>query len=557
MDVSPELLTLFSAEADEILGRMEQGLVQLEGQPEDQGLLETVFRGAHTLKGNSASLGLDGAAAYCHELEEVLDRLREGQISTTPTLITLLLRAVDVLRDLLSEETSTGAGLAERHRDLLRQLDEESSATARPRTRRGGKTGSRVPPSPPVRSAETDESGQGRRVKPSGPRTLRVDMHTLDALLSLAGEIAISRDRLTGVLERADANPAEALEMHRDADRLHAELQEAVIRARMVPLGPTFRQHIRTVRDLSASRGKSARLLVEGEDVAVDATVVDYLREPLVHMIRNAFDHGIEGPEARAAAGKEATGTITLRARRESGQIVVEVSDDGAGLDRDAVLRRARERGLVADGQQLSGAEIDQLVFAPGLSTSAAVTDLSGRGVGLDVVRRSVEAVRGSIEIEAQRGRGTTLRLWLPLTLAIIDGFHVVVGGRGYVVPTEAVVECQEAPAPTSLPPRAGLTVCAGRALPYLRLARLFGVSASLPGRQSLVVVKNGSAQVGLLVDEILGSLPTVVRPLGALLRGVPGVSGSTIRRNGEVALILDVASLLQQAPIGAHEVAP
>ncbi len=290
--------------------------------------------------------------------------------------------------------------------------------------------------------------------------------------------------------------------------------------------------------------------------MAVDATVIDYLRDPLIHMVRNAFDHGLETRDVRAAAGKPSTGTIELRARRDAGQIVVEVADDGAGLDRKAILRRARERGLVAEDQALSGTEIDQLVFTSGLSTSREITDLSGRGVGLDVVRRSVEAVHGSIEIESEQGQGTTIRLRLPLTLAIIDGFHLVADGRGYVVPTNAVVECREAPL-LATAAGSGLAARDGHALPYLRLGQLLGSGAPRKKRQSLVVVRHGETQAGLVVDEILGSAPTVVRPLGALFRGVPGFSGSTITRSGDVALILDVGSLLQQIPSAAQAGAP
>jgi two-component system, chemotaxis family, sensor kinase CheA len=544
----PELLALYSAEADEVLGRLEQGIVQLESEPGDAELLSGVFRGAHTLKGNSAALGFVGVAEYCHGLEDVLDRLRGGQTSLTPALATLLLRVVDALRAMLADPASLNSGPSDAQRELLRRLLNRSKAPARLRSRRTARAGTATEDAPKGAPAAVESHGE-RPDKTAVPRTLRVEKQTLDLLMDLAGEIAISRDRLTGALERLGPAAAEALELHRDADHLYAELQEAVGRARMVPLGPTFQQHIRTVRDLAESRGKSARLLTEGEDVAVDATVIDYLREPLVHMIRNALDHGIERREARMVAGKDVTGTVWLRARRESGQILVEISDDGAGLDRVAILRRARERGLVAEGQELSGPEIDDLVFAPGLSTSAEVTDLSGRGVGLDVVRRSVEAVRGTLEIEGRGGRGTTIRLRLPLTLAIIEGFHVVAGGCGFVIPGEAVVECREAPGEEAAPSGSGLTSRDSRALPYIRLAQLLGGEGAVGARQGLVVVRQGGSHVGLVVDEILGAGPTVVRPLGALFRGVPGISGSTITRSGEIALILDVSELLRQVP--------
>ncbi|HWU37949.1 MAG TPA: ATP-binding protein, partial [Candidatus Acidoferrum sp.] len=276
-------------------------------------------------------------------------------------------------------------------------------------------------------------------------RTLRVDLEKLDRILNLTGEIAIARGRLRQMLEeRVGRAGEEVLEAHLEADRLYLELQELVMKARMVPVGPTFRQFVRTVRDMATATGKSVRLLIEGEDVEVDTRVIEHLRDPLTHMIRNAVDHGIEPPQVRQSQGKDPCGRVTLQAYHEAGSIVIRLADDGAGLDRDRIVERAKSQGIAAEPEKLTDAEICQIVFEPGFSTAESVTDLSGRGVGMDVVRRNVEALRGSVVIDGRQGEGTTITIRLPLTLAIIEGFGVGVGDETYVIPLEAVQECLE-----------------------------------------------------------------------------------------------------------------
>jgi two-component system chemotaxis sensor kinase CheA len=320
------------------------------------------------------------------------------------------------------------------------------------------------------------------------------------------------------------------------------------MRMRLVPLGPVFRQHLRTVRDAAAARGKQVQLTLEGEDVEVDASVVDHLRDPLTHMIRNAVDHGIEMPDARRASGKDPTGTVALRARHEGGTVVIELADDGAGLRRDRILARARERGLIAEGAELSEAEAHRLIMEPGFSTAETVSELSGRGVGMDVVRRNVEALRGSIEIASRPGAGTTITTRLPLTVAIIDGFTVSVGSESYVIPLDAVTECLAMAADERREDGRGVFSLRGAPLPYVRVRSLFGVAGAPPARENMVVVRHGARLAGLVVDELLGGGQAVVKPLGKMFQRLPGVSGSTILGDGRVALILDVADLLQRA---------
>jgi two-component system chemotaxis sensor kinase CheA len=341
------------------------------------------------------------------------------------------------------------------------------------------------------------------------------------------------------------------LEAHHDADRLLLDLQEQVMRARMVPLGPFFRQYARTVRDLARAHGKAVTLEIEGGDVEVDTRIVERLRDPLTHMIRNTIDHGIESPELRAAVGKPAEGRLTLRARHEAGQIVMQVSDDGAGFIRSRIAERALDMGLAPE--TLSDQELLGLVFAPGFSTATAITELSGRGVGMDVVRRNIEALRGTIEIHSVEGAGSTITIRLPLTLAIIDGFTVGVGEDTYVLPLEAVRECLALPAGTHQNGAGGgVMPLRGKPLPYLRLRDLFGHEGPAPIREHLVVVSQGDALAGIAVDALYGEGQAVIKSLGRSLGTLPGVSGSTILGNGRVALILDVAQLLGMALQGA-----
>jgi two-component system chemotaxis sensor kinase CheA len=398
-------------------------------------------------------------------------------------------------------------------------------------------------------------AGGDRRSEPRDgkgrPQTLRVDIDKLDRMLNLTGEIAVARERLTGLLDSSDGTLAidDILEAHRSADRLFLDLQEEVMKVRMVPLGPTFRQFVRTVRDVATAQGKQAVVEVRGEDVGVDMNVIEHLRDPLTHIVRNAVDHGVEMPGRRSMAGKDPRGRIVLQAWHEGGSIVIQVQDDGAGLDRARIIERARSMGYTSDLDKLSDADVYRLILDAGFSTAAQVTEYSGRGVGMDVVRRNVEQLRGSIAIDSRLGVGTTFMLRLPLTLAIIRGFAVGVEGETYVMPLDAVVECIEFPRVniTDAASR-GVINLRGQALPYLRLRECFRLGGAAPERENVLVLRVQEQRVGLVVDRLFGESQTVIKPLGRVLGELPGVSGSAILGNGRVALILDVDGLLREA---------
>jgi len=539
------ILHTFLDESEEGLCRMEEALVALETEPENDETLQTIFRVAHTLKGNASSLGFPLVAGFAHGVEDTLHALRDRTIPVTGSVITLLLRAVDALRHMVPEAVAGNEEMSPGHEALLKLLGETGTMAVEEKAKAAAA----------LVAPERRQRSWGRRKddieawKDRG-RTLRVDIEKLDRILNLTGEIAIARGRLRQMLEeRVGRAGEEVLEAHLEADRLYLDLQELVMKARMVPVGPIFRQYVRTVRDMAAATGKSVRLLTEGGDVEVDTRVIEHLRDPLTHMIRNAVDHGIEPPQGRQARGKDPCGHVSLRACHEAGSIVIQVADDGSGFDRERIVEQARSEGLVAEPEKLTDAEIYRLVFEPGFSTAEAVTDLSGRGVGMDIVRRNVEALRGSVAIDSRQGEGTTITIRLPLTLAIIEGFGVGVGDETYVIPLEAVLECLELPAEEKHRGNGrGVIYLRGQALPYLRLRDQFALPGPPPPRESIVVVHHGGGQAGIAVDVLYGASQTVIKPLGELFEGLPGIAGSTILGSGRVALILDVPSLLREA---------
>jgi len=517
------LLQTFLTEAGEHLRALEEALVALEARPEDAELLNGIFRVAHSLKGDALMVGFPRIADFAHGLEDLLERLRDGALAVDADLISLLLRAVDVLRALLAGaaagQDTVPADLGAAQAALVAACAGPDAAAAAP-AEHGA-----VP-----NAAVTAEAG-----------TLRVDVAKLDRMLNLTGEIAIARGRVAQMME--------ILEAHRDADLLQLELQEQVMKARMVPVGPFFRQYARTVRDVARAHGKAVRLVIEGDDVEMDTRVVERLRDPLTHMIRNSIDHGIESPELRAALGKPPEGCLTLRAAHDGGLIVIEVRDDGAGFNRPRIAERARETGLAADPQHLPDAELLALVFAPGFSTAETVTDLSGRGVGMDVVRRNIEGLRGTLAIASADGAGATITIRLPLTLAIIDGFAVGVGDETYIVPLDAVLECLSLPVdPHRDAHGRGVINLRGEPLPYLRLRDRFNATGAATQREHVLVVQYAGGRAGIAVDALYGERQAVIKSLGAGLDGLSGLSGSTILGDGRVALILDVPALLREA---------
>jgi two-component system chemotaxis sensor kinase CheA len=400
---------------------------------------------------------------------------------------------------------------------------------------------------PEVLEAALAKQQQAKERKHSENNAIRVDAGKLDRLIDLVGELVIAGAGANLAAQRLGI--VELYEVTATIAQLVEEVRDSALGLRMVPIGTAFSRFQRVVRDVSKELGKDIRLELSGMETELDKTVMEKIGDPLTHLVRNAMDHGIEAAERRLAAGKPEFGTIKLSAYQDAGSIVIEVADDGGGLNRDRILAKAIERGLLdaAQAEAMGEHEVYQLVFEPGFSTAEQISNLSGRGVGMDVVRSNIQALRGAIELDSRPGRGTTVRIALPLTLAIIDGFLVRVGDTAYVVPLEAVVECVELEQ-TRLPGESHHLNLRGEVLPYVRLRELFDVAGADVRREKVVVVRYGGHKAGLAVDRLLGECQTVIKPLGQVFGQAPGLGGFTILGSGEVAMVLDVPRLVRLA---------
>ena len=573
MDSDPSdleaLAKLFVEESRERLVLMEDALLALEAEPDDRENLLSLCRHSHNLKGTASCVGFTAVAELSHAVEDVLRDIQDGLTPVGPELVALLLQSVDALRALAQSASDGQDSLSGEQQALLDRLlslrktnlpapgeagaaqhADHYETLAGPLTAANSST-------EPSTGGLASGGGHTKNGAPSNGsnkankagKTLRIDVDKLDRMLNLTSEITICRARLTQLLRETNHKYEDILEAHRGMDPLCLELQDMVTKARMVPVGPTFRQFGRVVRDVAFAHGKQASLVIDGEDVEVDTAIVERIRDPLTHMIRNSIGHGIEDPAERIAKGKDARGTITLRAYHESGSIVIQVMDDGAGLDKQQIIERARSQKIPIEPDKITDQEIFELVFRPGFSTAEAVTDLSGRGVGMHVVRRNIEGLRGFVGIDSRRGKGTTITIRLPLTLSIIAGLQVGIANQTYIVPMDEVVECIELPESERDRSRAeGVVELRGRPLPYIRLSHFLGIGASNAAKEQIVVFHFDEGFAGAAVDCVHGESQTVIKPLGRLFRSVREVSGSAVLSNGEVALVLDVTGILRRA---------
>jgi two-component system chemotaxis sensor kinase CheA len=386
-----------------------------------------------------------------------------------------------------------------------------------------------------------------KRQETAGASSLRVDAGKLDQLVSLVGELVTVQSRLRQ--RAASLHDGEMVLISEEVERLVGELRDNTMSIRMLPIGTTFSKFKRLVRDLSDTLGKEVELTTEGGETELDKTVIEQLGDPLVHIIRNSIDHGIETPAERERAGKPRGGTVRLKAAHMGAQVVIRIEDDGAGLNAEAIRQSAMTKGLIAPEAELSGKEIFGLIFAPGFSTAKTITGVSGRGVGMDVVKKSVEALRGRIEVASEKGLGTTITLKLPLTLAIIEGFMVKIGDGHYVFPLAAVEECVAIPQQEMEQVRKrNMMNIRGSVVPYQSLRETFAVNGTPPEAERIVVVESGGHRVGFGVDSIIGQHQTVIKSLGKFYKDIKGVSGATILGDGTVALILDIVQLINAA---------
>ena len=555
-----DLTKEFIAESQEGLDRMERCLTELESRPEDaDALVGEIFRAVHTIKGTTGFLGFERLEKLAHAGEHLLGSLRDGKLAVTTELISGLLRLMDGLRAILKliEETgSEGTRVGDEDSELIAELA-ELNGTAPPMVKEERDASphemavSGAAPVPAAASAQASASAAG-----AGDKTLRIDVDVLNRMMNLVGELVLTRNQML----QSGMEAANFPELARRLDSVTADLRETVMQARMQPVGNLFGKFPRMVRDLARTCGRDVRIEFSGQETGLDKSLLEAIKDPLTHAVRNAVDHGIEAPTERVLAGKSAEGLLRLRAFHESGSVVIEVADDGAGISIERVLAKAVERGLVAEEQasSMSEREVLQLIFLPGFSTAAAVTTVSGRGVGMDVVRANVEKVGGSVEIESKVGVGTTLRLRVPLTLAIVPALVVRSGGQSFALPQSALVELvyvprREAEKAVERIGAAEVYRLRERLLPMVWLGRLLGLETDASEESHgfyLAVLEAEACRYGLVVDDLLAPEEIVVKPLSTVLREIGLFSGATVLGNGTLALILDVAATAARAGV-------
>jgi len=623
-DEMRDIFNEFVIEAEENLQKIEENLLALEKNPEDEELLNATFRAMHTLKGGAGFLGLEAVVETAHAAEDVLGKLRSGELQLTPELNDLVLEAVDFIRNALAryeageevpvpedlvsrlrkleesatakeeEETTVDELLEkygfghlkgrpleeileelillppdERPAELINQLDKllTVSETA------GEEKEEKPSPEPEEKSMEVaeeqvpeeqEEEVQREREEPKPPekkapvssegeKVLRIDVRKIEDLMNLVGELVLERNRLLRVFQKLyeeyQSKTIDEFEtVMSSLDRIVGDLQLAVMKTRMQPVKRLFQKFPRVVRDLARMLGKEVELVLEGEDAEMDKTVLEKLEEPLIHLIRNAVDHGIEPPEERTRMGKTPKGTVRLSAYYHGDRIFIEVADDGRGIDVEKVKKKALERGLITPdrAEKMTDKDILFLIFHPGFSTAEGVSQVSGRGVGMDVVMNTVSAFRGTIDIETERGKGTKITLSFPLTVGIIRSLLVSVNGRLFAIPIYSVLEIIQGE-------DAQITTVSGKEVLILRELTIplinLGEALEMGGGSIgyVIVSQVGSQKVAFTVEDLFGDEEVVVKPLGKIIGEVQGISGATITGDGKVVLILDLDGILKR----------
>ncbi len=558
----------FLIESHENLDALDRAFVTLEQTPGDRALLANVFRTLHTLKGSSGFFGFRHLEEVAHAAESLLGKLRTGELLLNAAMTSTLLDTVDGIRATLKHIELTkqeGTPDFSAHIETLRQWAAGKTVVTAP----APKKPTHDAPTPiPTTSVLPSGGGKGEETsatsvpqpadadaRTAADSTVRVDVSLLDQLMNLVGELVLARNRLLPfALNHTDAAFASATQR---LDGITTELQERVMKTRMQPINHVWNKFPRVVRDVAAQCGKQVSLVMEGTDTELDRTLLDAIKDPLTHMVRNCVDHGIELPEARVAAGKPAAGRLLLRAYHESGLVVIEISDDGAGINLARVRQKAVEKGFLKseEAARLNDRQVTDLIFLPGFSTAEATTHLSGRGVGMDVVKTNIENIGGSVELSTIVGQGTTLRLKIPLTLAIVPALFVGCAGERFAIAQTSLLELvrMDPRAEMGLEEVYGAPVCRlrGKLLPLVFLRRELqldgaaGPQSPAPAQPvTIVVLQAEGHRFGLVVDEVHDTEEIVVKPVGSLLKGIPAFAGATILGDGSVALILDIAGL-------------
>ncbi len=554
-----ELSGMFIAEALDHLGTIEATLLRLEEAPGDKALINDVFRPFHTIKGNAGALGVTTVQELAHKVENLLDRCRSGQHAVGSAEVDIVLKAVDLLTAMMNDLSARSAGQPGRslrgERLTLvalveRLIESGGAADDQPAAAPADAAALFEMPETKATAASAASAASAAGAARETQNAVKVDTRKLDGLVDTVGELVILQSLVYEDPAIAAINDERLTRTLAQLRRITTELQRSAMAMRMVPIRQTFQKMSRLVRDLSKKSGKQIELVLAGEDTELDRKVVEDINDPLMHMVRNSLDHGIEARDARIASGKRETGRLSLRAFHQGGNIVIEVADDGAGLPAEKILKKAIAQGLVPADKTLTPAEIHQLIFAPGFSTADKITEISGRGVGMDVVKRNIEALRGRIDIRTGQGQGTTFAIKLPLTLAILDGLLVKAGGERFVVPTFAIRESLRPSASQvhTLQGQPRMIQVREELLPLVWLTDLLGRGGEHvdPTEGTVVVIEEEHRRIGVVVDGLIGKQEVVVKSLGESFAGVLGVAGGAILGDGRIGLILDAHGLVR-----------
>ncbi|MEZ4702896.1 MAG: chemotaxis protein CheA [Rhodothermales bacterium] len=566
-----EIVESFVVEATEILDNLDNKLLSLEDHIHDRALVDEIFRDVHTVKGSAGFLNLQQLSHIAHHFEDVLNRLRRGDIEFHPAMMDVMFAAYDQMKVLALQVKNLKLEVVKQGH-LIKQLTAISSGTFKPDAAASIRRDAAIEPEPtagddeaheaPDSGAARTEAGGDARGAASASRgldrsteTIRVEVHRLDNLMNLVGELVLNRNRLVQITEDLNSSLSDdlqrgLLETSAQLDFITTELQTGVMHTRMVQIGRIFNKFPRVVRDLARSTNKEIELVIEGAETELDKSLTEEIGDPLVHLLRNSVDHGVEVPEQRLAAGKPAVGTIRLVARQEGNNIIIEVSDDGAGINVDRVKRKAIEKGLIteAEATEMTDDEAFNLIFKPGFSTAEKISNISGRGVGMDVVKTHIARLNGTIGISSEMGKGSSVTLKLPLTLAIKQSLLVRQSKETFAIPLHSVIEVVglENHKIDSINGREVLRL-RERILPLVYISDILGLEKR-PDFSAAYAVIVGLAhhRVGLITEDLVGQKEIVIKPLGNYLKKIPGIAGSTILGDGRVIMILDVAELIR-----------
>ncbi len=577
-DIDVTLVSEFITECSELIEAAEGALLDLEDSPDDNELVNTVFRAYHTIKGTSAFMGLDPITEFTHHVETVLSSVRDGDLPFDRACADMNFESIDIIKKLLDSVEELEAGdllpLPENYNSLMDVLIDISDNKVKPADALANRKGGSEPlpvnvveeaaPTPdrvdapvketikeassPAKKSDGDTDQSVQAPKNEAESSVRVSVNRLDRLIDMVGELVIAHSVVAQ--DQNIPNDSELQKKVNHATKILRELQDTSLTLRMVPLKATFHKMNRLVRDLSRKAGKPVKFTTSGEDTEIDRNMVDIINEPLIHMVRNSLDHGVETPEQRAETGKSTVANITLRAFQEGGKVVIQIQDDGRGINKEVILRKAIEKGLVDPDKKMTDAEIYGLIFLPGFSSAEKVTDLSGRGVGMDVVRRSIEQLQGKVEVSSELGVGTTINIELPFTLAITDGMLIRVGQERFIVPTiniDMTFRAQPEDLFTVLGESEQVSF-RGRSVPVIRLHRLFEINGAEEDifEGTLLVIKNNNDRYAMLVDEVIGQQQLVGKSIN-MINTTQHISGGAILGDGRVGLILDTSAFITQ----------